>query len=172
MENLSTNHEYKPLLVPRRSEFNAWGLTLILLIVLIFSSLEGRGKVGGVILLVFLVLSSTTMSIGNWIDRKTYLRIGEQSVIYFNGAREVSLPWKDISRVEIIPGKFGDKIIVSSTEKRFRFQALGKIKMSEKVSGQVGFEQGTQILETILEKSGLATAERKPADSYEYYSRE
>ncbi|MEN8241285.1 MAG: hypothetical protein ABFS17_05150 [Chloroflexota bacterium] len=172
MENLSTKHEYKPLLVPRRSEFTAWGLTLILTLVLILSSLEGRGKVGGVLLLVFLVLSSATMSIGNWIDRKTYLRIGEQAVSYFNGAREVSLPWKDISRVEIFPGKFGDKIIVSSAEKSFRFQALGKISMSEKVTGQVGFEQGTQILETILEKTGLDMADRKPAEGYEYYSRE
>ena len=110
------------------------------------------------------------MSTGNWIDRRTYLRITEQGVSYFNGAREVSISWQEISRVEIFPGKIGDKIIISSAEARFRYQALGSVKMNEKVSGQVGFEQGEQILKSILEQSGLARVVRRQADGYDYYS--
>jgi hypothetical protein len=123
------------------------------------------------VLLVFFGLSALVMSVGNWVDRNTVLKIGQNGVSYFNGAREVSLGWRKISRVEVVPTRFGDRIIVSSEEAAFRYQSLGKISMSEKISGQVGFEEGAHILETILKQAGLSVLPRQTDRGY-YYSRD
>lgn len=172
MGNLSTVQVFKPLLTSRRSEVSAWALTVVMFLVVLFAPLEGRGKLGGIVFLVFLGLSGLTMSIGNWVERNTYLRIAEDGITYFNGAREISLGWKKITRVEVVPSRFGDRIRVNSDSARFRFQSLGNISMNEKISGRVGFEQGEQILETILEQSGLAGAERQQTNGTYYYSRD
>jgi hypothetical protein len=172
MENLSTKQEYKPLTAPRRSELTAWILALSLAVALYFVRFQGMGRAGGFILLAFLALSAITMSIGNWVDRKTYLRIDQQTIDFFNGAREVSIKWTEISAVQILPGRIGDKIIVSSETARIRFQSLGKIKMSDKISGEVGFELGDQILETILERSGLAEVTPQQTEGHQVYSRQ
>jgi hypothetical protein len=172
MGNLSTSHEFKPLLTPRRSEFTAWALTLFMLLIVIFAPLEGLGKSGGIIFLVFLGFSAVMMSVGNWVERNTYLRIEEDRVTYFNGAREVSLGWQEINKVEVHPSRFGDRIIVSSESAGFRYQSLGSISMNDKISGRVGFEQGEQILEMILEQSGLSIVESQQSDRPYYYSRD
>jgi hypothetical protein len=143
-----------------------------LLLVAVFADFEGVVRVGLYLLLVFIGLSALVMSVGNWIDRNTTLKIDEAGVSYFNGAREVSLNWGDISRIEVVPARFGDRIIVSSENAGFRYQSLGKISMSEKISGQVGFEEGAQILETMLEQTGLSGQQPRQTDSGYYYSRD
>jgi hypothetical protein len=172
MGNLSTVQEFKPLLTPRRSELTAWGLTVLMSLVVIFAPLKGLGKSGGMIFLVFLGFSAVMMSVGNWVERNTYLRIEDDRVTYYNGAKEVSLGWEEITRVEVLSSRFGDRIIVSSESAGFRYQSLGNINMNGKISGRVGFEHGEQILEMILEQSGLARAERRQTDRSYYYSRD
>lgn len=172
MSDLSTRHEYKPILVSRRPEISAWLLTICLVFLVVFSDFQGLTRVGLYLLLVFIGLSALMMSLGNWIDRHTALVIDHQGVRYSNGARGVSLTWGDISRVEVIPTRFGDRIIISSENDGFRYQSLGKITMNNKISGQVGFEEGEQILAVILEQSGLSDVPARQSGRGYYYSRD
>lgn len=122
--------------------------------------------------LVFMVFSAVLLSLNSWNERKKFLRLDNAGVYFKNGLRQVDMKWEEISRVQVISGNIGDKIIVQSDNAMFIFHTLGEMKVKGEVKDRTGFERGQAILETILGRSGLAEMEKRQDNSSYYYARE
>jgi len=173
MLNLSTPHEFHPVINSRRSEIFAWILAIILVITLIiFISESSTGRILTLVFAGFFVISAILITFGNWVDRSTSLTLNENGIEYNNGLRHVIISWMSIREVRIYSSRIGNKVVVYSAEEFFSFQTLGEFVMSGKIRDRVGFEQGEMILETILYQSELSDSMKHQADGFYYYLRE
>jgi hypothetical protein len=153
--------EFKPELVSRRSEFIAWGSAILVngawLLLFIFNqSLSFWLPILGIPLLLIAI----GISLGNWMDRKTILRLDVDGVYFSNGLRHVSLTWDEIKEVRVLPAQWGEKVQVFGEEAYFGFHTLGEVTANGRVLGRTGFVKGDQILEHVLEKSGLSESKQ------------
>jgi len=147
---------FYPELLSRRGEFIAWGTSLIVLLGWIIHSLNGRQVPFAVPFLgIILVFAALAISLGNWMDRKTELRLGADGVTYENGLRYVALKWNDINEIRVFPSKWGKKVHVLGATKHFNFRTLGEVKVQDEVKGRMGFAEGDKILSVILEQANL-----------------
>jgi hypothetical protein len=95
------------------------------------------------------------ISLGNWMDRHTALRLEPGGLAYQNGLRHVRLKWEEIQRVRVLPAAWGKKVQVFGRHTYFAFNTLGEVKVQGKMMGRVGFAAGDQILEQILRSADL-----------------
>ena len=160
---------FLPEIQPRRSEFVAWGLALASLIGLFFLDLGGVVYFWAMVFVVFLFFAALSISLGNWMDRKTQIRINGDGVLFQNGLRHSHLHWADIKSVSSSPARWGEKVQVIGALSHFDFNTLGEVTYQNNLQGKVGFQQGKEIREVIITRSGLTMVAKK-GDSY-YYSR-
>lgn len=147
---------YRPELIPRRGEFIAWistgliGLTVIILYLT-------HQRVSWVLLglLIFLLLSAAVISLGNWMDRQTIIRIEADGIEYFNGLRRVRLPWSEVVDVRVSSAAWGKRVQVRGERGFFIFHTLGEVRHKGELKGRMGFEAGDEILRHIVLKSHL-----------------
>ena len=118
---------------------------------------------------VFLFLAAMSISLGNWMDRSTMIRLGPEGIRFDNGLRHVYLLWEQIQQVELIASNWGDKVRVYGEVGHFDFRSLGEVKMSGEVKGRMGFEQGEQIFQRIIQMAGLQEVEH--SGNHHYYAR-
>jgi hypothetical protein len=163
--------EYHPELLSRRGELVAWIAASITLVGWLILQFTGTHVYFGLkILAVLLVLAALAISLGNWMDRQTLLRLEPDSIHFQNGLRKVTLKWEAILHVEVIPTTWGNKVRVLGEQSHFDFRTLGVVTLQNEVKGRLGFEKGTEILETILAKAHLEETEG-PEKDYLYYAR-
>jgi hypothetical protein len=173
MLNLSTSQVYQPVQNSRRSEIQAWILTFVLIVTIIFVPIEsGMVKVGSFLMLGFFGLSAMVISLGNWIDRRTFLGMDENGIDFRNGLRNVQFMWEEVEKVQVHPSNAGDKVLILGNRSYFSFQTLGEIVRNNEEKGRIGFEKGEEILKTILHFSGLDNEQKQQDKSYYYYLRE
>jgi hypothetical protein len=160
---------YRPELLPRQGERNAWLFALLASLALGLLHQQGVVPVFSWIFVIFLLLSAMSISLGNWMDRRTALRLAADGVSFENGLRSVSLSWTQINEVRIHPTRWGEKIQVLGEQSHFSFNTLGELQFNGKNRTKVGFAQGQEILKEILRASGLTKKQKN--DQYAYYSR-
>jgi hypothetical protein len=160
---------YRPELQPRRSEFVAWGLALASLAGLLILNIGGMIFFWVLIFVGFLCFAALSISLGNWMDRKTEIQIDETGVGFQNGLRNVHMDWLAVTTVTTSPSRWGEKVQVVGNKSHFEFNTLGEVTFQQQVQGRVGFPRGNQIKDEILQKSGLTSVAKK-GESY-YYSR-
>jgi hypothetical protein len=171
-EEQSSRSEYRPELIPRRGEFIAWVMTLIALSGwLILGVLGVQVHLSLKVFGIFFTFAALAISLGNWTDRRTRLRLEPEGVFFENGLRKVYLPWGEIRLVEVIPTSWGKKVRVVGDTNHFEFRTLGEVVLKGQIKGRLGFEQGDQILSQILEQAHLKVASR-PEEGYDSYSRD
>ena len=76
--------------------------------------------------------------------------------------------------MRVLPAQWGEKVQVFGEEAYFGFHTLGEVTANGRVLGRTGFVKGDQILEHVLEKSGLSESKQiELGDQQEgyYYSR-
>jgi hypothetical protein len=171
MDINSTPVEYRPELIPRRGEVVAWGLALLMLV-----GWVGFTALGLVypwplrILAGLFVLSGAAISLSNWVDRQTVLRLDDQGVTFQNGLRNVKLTWKDVSKVNVYPSNWGDKVYVVGKSGLFSFRTQHEVQLNGQVRGRMGFAEGEKIQRLIIQCSGL---HQNPQDGEGiYYTKE
>jgi hypothetical protein len=176
MEDHLEKKEFKPELVSRRSEFIAWGSAIVVngawLLLIYFD--QGM-SVWLPILGIPLLLIAIGISLGNWMDRKTIIKIDVNGINFSNGLRRADLNWSEIKEVRVLPAQWGEKVQVFGEKVYFAFHTLGEVTSNGRVLGRTGFKDGTRILEHILEKSGLSESQQVDlGDQKEgyYYSRQ
>jgi hypothetical protein len=176
MQPALTLGEYRPTLISRRGELIAW-ISFVLVgvtwIILIFSG--QRYCLAVPVLTIILFLASLSISLGNWMDRQTVLKISKEYVSFRNGIRNVEIRWENIQEVQVLPAQWGKKVHVLSDQAHFHFQMLGEVKMHGEVKGRVGFVEGDLILNEIIERSNLheiQSSELDRAETCEYYARD
>jgi len=161
--------EFRSELLSRNGEFIAWSLALLLVAVWYLEGWIGFRITALVFLAIFMLLAAMSISLGNWMDRRTYIRLKEQGIEYSNGLRHTHLTWSEINEVQVFPSKWGKKVRVLGEHGYFAFRTLGEVKVQGEVKGRVGFQDGEYILRQILEQSRLHEVAHT-ANGY-YYAR-
>jgi len=147
---------FRPELLSRRGEFIAWGTSILVLLGWLILSLNGRQILSAVPFLgIILVLAALAISLGNWMDRKTELRLDAGGVTYENGLRHAALKWNEINEIRVFPSKWGKKVHVLGATAHFNFRTLGEVKVQDEVKGRMGFAEGDKILSVMLEQANL-----------------
>jgi hypothetical protein len=166
------SQEFRPELISRRGELVGWGLTLLLAVAWVILKVNQQPSLGPVTFLaVFMFLSAASISLGNWMDRRTCLRLDAQSITFDNGLRHAQLSWQEIRRVEVYPSNWGKKVRVMGERAHFDFRTLGEVIVQGDLKGRMGFAQGEKILRTIVEQARLRRSPNPSGTGY-YYSRE
>lgn len=168
--------EYRPELTPRRGEAIAWGTSSLVWGAWIILILTGQPVSFWLLLLgVPLGLIAISISLGNWLDRHTIIKLDDDSIYYSNGLRLVLLQWEEIREVRVLPAQWGEKVQVFGTRSYFAFHTLGEVSANGKILGRTGFEEGDIIVQKILEDAKLSSKRQIDfgglQDGY-YYSRE
>ncbi len=172
MPDLTGPRDFRPVQLSRRSELIAWGLSAVLFITWwILQANQAALSGTAALLLAFMVFSASTMSLANWMDRRTHLTLDDSGVFFENGLRRVRLDWDDIRTVRVIPAQAGsDRVQVLGTGAHFEFRTLAEVRLNGEVKGRAGFAEGDAILETVLGRAGLSKQGDEAA--YTYYARE
>ena len=168
---LQTPVEIRAESFSRRGEITAWILAILTLVSCFALRARGFPVPGFFILLtLFLVVAALAISLSNWSDRHTLLRLESGGVRFENGLRRVYLAWDEIQMVQVFPSNLGDRVRVSGAQTFFSFRLLGEVSLRGQVRGRMGFADGERILRHILQATGLKRFE-KPGEGY-YYARE
>ena len=119
------------------------------------------------ILAIVLVLAALSISLSNWVDRQTVMRLTDNWIEFHSGLRHVRIAWSEISQVRVLPSRWGDKVHVIGDRAYFSFHKLGEVWYQNELRGRMGFEKGDEILHKIIVSSDLKiVAERDGEGSY------
>jgi hypothetical protein len=152
--------EFHPLLIPRTGERNAWLLAGVALFAWVILALRlPRAPIWIPLMAVIFTLSAASISLGNWVDRKTALTLKPDRVAFRSPLRNVACAWQQIQQVRVFPDRWGARIHVWSDSASFVFRTAGQVEFAGKARGQMGFAEGEFILQQILERSGLVKTE-------------
>jgi hypothetical protein len=160
--------EFRPHKLPRTGEALAWGfvtLALAVQVVLVRSNTPVMPVLRGMLYLLLPV--ALLISFKNWVDRRTFIRLDEESVTFSNGLQRVTLRWPEIRRLVISHSSLGDgkSVLVMGEKRFFRFETLGHVRQRGR-EAVYGFEQGDAILQTLVARCGFQRHEEK--DGYYY----
>jgi hypothetical protein len=176
MNMQAERQEYNPELVSRRSEIIAWGSAILvngtwILLILLGQPLSFWMPILG----IPLILIASGMSLGNWMDRHTVLKLDFESIFFSNGLRHVQLKWQEIQEVRVLPAQWGKSVQVFGERSYFGFHTLGEVRANGKVLGRTGFVDGDRVLEQILDRAALSEVKQVEVGGQQegyYYSRE
>lgn len=155
MHAMSDVREFRPEILPRRGELTAWGLSVgLTVLMLIFNS--RWGAVPGFVwaFLTFLLFSASSISLGNWVDRRTVIRLEADGIHFENGLRSVSLTWPEVQNVAVIATRGGKRVQVQSEKSHFSFKLYNETSLLGQTM-RSGFTGGQEILDTVLKSSDL-----------------
>jgi hypothetical protein len=159
--------EYKPELISRRGEAIAWACVLLVAAGILLLTLSGKPVNWLVTLLeAMLLLSAALISLGNWSDRKTTLRLDVHAIEFKNGLRQVKLGWDEVKEVRVTPSPWGNKVEVYSEKSHFSFRTLAEVKVRGELKGRFGFVRGEEILRQIVLHSNLEIIDEPGAGYY------
>ncbi|HWQ84139.1 MAG TPA: hypothetical protein VN363_06200, partial [Anaerolineales bacterium] len=134
-----------------------------------------RGQGGAVIgslpyLAGVVALMAASISLSNWMDRQTVLRLDPRGMFFTNGLRRVSLPWDQIDQVTVFSGSLGKRVQVVGGVQHFEFRYLSEVEVLGHPQGRLGFPDGVKILAEILRETNLQRSPNSQGDTV-YYSR-
>ena len=161
--------EFHPELLPRRGEINAWLLALLAASGVFLLQTRQAVPIWAWIFLGFLAFSAVSISLGNWMDRKTLIMLDGNGIRFENGIRSVWLDWPDVQKVAVLPARWGKDVQVLGEKSHFGFKTLGEVQFRGEVRGRTGFADGQKILDMILKEAGLPLVEQK--ENAYYYAR-
>lgn len=122
-------------------------------------------------LAIVLLLAALSISLGNWMDRRTRLELLPDGVHFKNGLRDVRLSWDEIRQVQVYPGRWGKRVSVIGPAAHFEFRTLGEVSVQGETKGRLGFTQGERILQRILEAADLVPKPDSQSTDPYYYVR-
>lgn len=157
---------YHPEQMPRQSEWVAWGLAVFSLPGLFFLGMAGFSSWIANFFVGFLFFAALSISLGNWVDRRTRLTLTSGEIAFTNGLRSVRLAWRDIHEVRIFPGRLGSRVQVIGLQAHFEIKMPGEMKYEGETRARIGFAEGAQILSNIIERAGLRETERAAFTRY------
>jgi len=152
----------------------AWGLALVVTATWVILRLYGQGISIVVPLLdAFFLFSALSISLGNWMDRRTVIRLDPSAITFGNGLRHAVMRWNEIKQVQVFPTNWGKKVRVLGSKAHFEFRTLAEVKVQDEVKGRMGFAEGESILQNIIRSADLI---EKPGEDTQpgvyYYAHE
>lgn len=116
----------------------------------------------------FLLFSALSISLGNWMDRRSVIRLDSDGIAFQNGIRSVRLTWPEVQNVAVVPTRLGKRVQVQSAQSHFTYKTMGESTFGTQ-QFRTGFADGQEILETVLKNCGLQVKAEK--DGMVYYAR-
>jgi hypothetical protein len=166
---MSEISEFRPELMPRKGEWNAWVFVFLLGIFFLIGSSIWPEMPGAVWLFEgLMILLAASISLGNWVDRRTMLRLSADGIAFENGLRSVRLSWPEVQHVAVVQTPSGKRIQVQGETSHFTFKTATVMSMFAQ-SVRSGFASGQEILDTVLQKSSMKLT--KEAEGVYYYAR-
>ncbi len=164
--------DFQPLLAPRVNELTFWLVAVVFLLVGFFlRSIEMPGSFFAILLGILALLQAIGLSVSNWMDRKTVLRLRPEGIMYQNGLQHIDLSWEQIQGVEVVRTRWNSRrVFVLGNNRKFHFQTLARLMYNNQKVLKYGFEQGDYILAMILKNCEFEMTTQPNPDSY-YYSR-
>ena len=163
------NREFHPEILSRRGEWTAWSLTLAAGVGMWFLGRSGYIPTWAWVFWAFLLFSGVSISLGNWLDRRTVIHLEPGGIRFENGLRRVRLGWQEVQKVAVMPARWGKSVQVIGEKTHFWFKTLGEVHFQDEVRGRTGFSEGKIILDLILRETGLDLVEESK-NAY-YYAR-
>jgi hypothetical protein len=162
--------EYRPELLPRSGETIAWALLLLTSLNLIVLK-RWMNEIPAAAWLVWalLLFFAVSISLNNWVERHTRLRLDESGITFENGLRSVRLTWPEVQGVSRFPARWGQTVQVLGQKTGFVFHTLGEVYLQGRLRGKTGFAEGEKILEEIVVMSRLD--KMTESNGVVYYSR-
>ncbi len=154
------NKTHIPELLPRQGEITAWLLALGAALGLFFLSQRQPLPFWAWFLFAILAFSAVSISLGNWMDRKTSIRLADEGVYFKNGLRKTHLGWDQVLEVRTAPARWGTSVQVIAAKDHFAFSTLGEMQFQGQARGKTGFVAGKQIMDEIIRLSGLLKTTR------------
>ena len=151
---------YTPELLPRQGELNAWLLAVACSAGIYILSLRAAIPYWAWFLFGLLLFSALSISLGNWMDRRTRIVIEASGVAFYNGLRKTNLDWNLILEVRVAPARWGSSVQVIGQQSHFTFSTLGEMEFQGKSRGRTGFVAGKEILDEIMGSAGLIKTTR------------
>jgi hypothetical protein len=166
---MSTTREFRPELMPRRGELMAW-LAGIGMLVGLFLATSRWGAQSFVFWMfeALLLFSAVSISLGNWMDRRSVIRMEVDGIAFENGVRSVRLNWPEVQNVAVVPTRLGKRVQVQGAQSHFTFKTMSESTLAGQQI-RTGFADGQEILDTVLKESGLQVKAEK--DGMKYYAR-
>lgn len=167
-QNIDSWKEYRPEIISRRGEFSAWFIAFLVLASWLFLSVINKPASKPLFMLFSIVLLvALFISLGNWMDRRSYIKINSSGIIFENGLRHVKKAWDEIVKVEVHPSRWGKKVRVLCSDAHFSFRTLGIVAIGDEEKGRIGYKNGDKILQIIIKEAGLIKIESD--NDGEYY---
>lgn len=160
--------KYLPEIISRRGEYTVWLLLLAVLGGWLILIISGEAVPFAVYMLGgFFLLAGLSISLGNRMDRRSFIEIKPDRIIFENGLRSCDIIWSDIVAAEVHPSRWGEKVHVRARSSHFAFRKLGEVKIGGEIKGRMGFKDGDKILDAIIEHSRLKL--EKTTEMGDYY---
>lgn len=167
----SDSREFRPEQISRSGELIAWVCAVLVAALWIVLVLTGQTVNWAILLLeIFLLFAGTSISLSNWMDRHSLIRLSQEGIFYTNRLRNVHMNYQDVREVRVLPTRWGRKVQVIGKDAYFEFRTLGEVKVGGELKGRMGFEKGDEILHAIVTESDLEKIDR-PGEGY-YYARD
>jgi hypothetical protein len=166
---MSTTREFYPELMPRRGELMAWLAGIGMLIGLFFAT--SRWGAQSFVFWTFaalLLFSAVSISLGNWMDRRSVIRLGADGIAFENGVRSVRLTWPEVQNVAVVPTRLGKRVQIQGAQSHFTFKTMSESTLAGQQI-RTGFADGQEIFDTVLKECGLQVKAEK--DGMTYYAR-
>jgi hypothetical protein len=152
---MAESKTYTPELLPRRGEFFAWSLTIITAFGFYVLSRPTSIPFLGWLFIAVFAFSAFSISLGNWMDRHTFICIEPDGVIFENGVRKTHLSWDQIHEVRTSQARWGTSVHIIGERAHFSFFTLGEMQFRGRVQARTGFAEGKLILDEIIRSAGL-----------------
>ena len=167
---MSEAKEFRPEITSRRGEASAW-VAAVGMVAALYLAEARLGSVAAYMWMFagLLVFSALSISLGNWMDRRTVLRLHSDSVEFENGLRSVRLAWPEVQKVTVSAARFGKRVDVIGQAAHFTFKMLSETGMMNEQVFRTGFAAGQTILDAVLKSSGLQF--KSEAEGVYYYAR-
>ena len=162
--------EFRPEKISRRGEGITWALALISLATLVLLRTQSAVFSSWTFIFVgVMLISAASITLGNWVDRRTVLTLKPEGLEYRNGLRHVALLWDEVQAAQIFPSRWGDQVHILGKEAHFHFRTISEFVHNNKIRNRMGFAQGRFILEKIRKNCGLEEIDQ--AENGRYYAR-
>ncbi len=168
-ECMSDVKEFRPELTSRRGEIAAWVVAFGMSVALYLADAAwGSMSVFAWLFAGFLFFSAASISLGNWVDRHSVIRMDSDGIGFENGLRSVRLSWPEVQNVAVTGTRFGKRVQVIGPKSHFTFKMLSESEWNGQVF-RTGFAAGREILEAVLKSSGLQL--KAETEGLYYYAR-